>query len=92
MCLEEFYFKKSFQTLFQQSGLFSLPCYKQSAFQQVFASLPKAQLNMESFQQLRKIYGDLECQYCGKMTKVCFLLCEILTPTQNVLIYSGIVF
>uniref|UniRef100_A0A674P6J1 Zinc finger and AT hook domain containing n=1 Tax=Takifugu rubripes TaxID=31033 RepID=A0A674P6J1_TAKRU len=38
-----------------------------SAFQQVFASLPKTQLNMESFQQLRKIYGDLECQYCGKL-------------------------
>ncbi|XP_011603794.1 zinc finger protein ZFAT isoform X1 [Takifugu rubripes] len=40
---------------------------EKSAFQQVFASLPKTQLNMESFQQLRKIYGDLECQYCGKL-------------------------
>ncbi|KAI3360855.1 hypothetical protein L3Q82_013075 [Scortum barcoo] len=39
----------------------------QGAFQQVFASLQKTRLNMESFQRLRKIYGDLECQYCGKL-------------------------
>ncbi|XP_070823374.1 zinc finger protein ZFAT isoform X2 [Chaetodon trifascialis] len=39
----------------------------QSAFQQVFTSLQKTRLNMESFQRLRKIYGDLECQYCGKL-------------------------
>uniref|UniRef100_A0A3Q3WQH7 C2H2-type domain-containing protein n=1 Tax=Mola mola TaxID=94237 RepID=A0A3Q3WQH7_MOLML len=39
----------------------------QSAFQQVFSSLPKTRLDMESFQRLRKIYGDLECQYCGKL-------------------------
>ncbi|XP_042346614.1 zinc finger protein ZFAT-like isoform X2 [Plectropomus leopardus] len=39
----------------------------QSAFQQVFSSLQKIRLNMESFQRLRKIYGDLECQYCGKL-------------------------
>ncbi|KAM6935127.1 zinc finger protein ZFAT isoform 3-T3 [Lycodopsis pacificus] len=41
--------------------------FHQSAFQQVIASLQKTRLNMESFQQLRKIYGDLECQYCGKL-------------------------
>ncbi|XP_070767746.1 zinc finger protein ZFAT [Enoplosus armatus] len=41
--------------------------FHQSAFQQVFSSLQKTQLNMESFQRLRKIYGDLECQYCGKL-------------------------
>ncbi|KAM9352899.1 zinc finger protein ZFAT [Symphorus nematophorus] len=39
----------------------------QSVFQQVFSSLQKTRLNMESFQRLRKIYGDLECQYCGKL-------------------------
>ncbi|KAM3873425.1 zinc finger protein ZFAT [Diretmus argenteus] len=39
----------------------------QSAFQQVVSSLQKTQLNMETFQRLRKIYGDLECQYCGKL-------------------------
>ncbi|CAL8248530.1 unnamed protein product [Lota lota] len=38
-----------------------------SAFQKVVASLSKTQLNMESFRRLRKIYGDLECQYCGKL-------------------------
>ncbi|XP_074510287.1 zinc finger protein ZFAT isoform X2 [Sebastes fasciatus] len=41
--------------------------FHQSAFQQVFSSLQKTRLNMESFQRLRKIYGDLECQYCGKL-------------------------
>ncbi|XP_039974627.1 zinc finger protein ZFAT-like isoform X2 [Xiphias gladius] len=41
--------------------------FHQSAFQQVFSSLQKTRLNMETFQQLRKIYGDLECQYCGKL-------------------------
>uniref|UniRef100_A0A8C2X5D8 Zinc finger and AT hook domain containing n=1 Tax=Cyclopterus lumpus TaxID=8103 RepID=A0A8C2X5D8_CYCLU len=39
----------------------------QSAFQQVISSLQKTRLNTESFQRLRKIYGDLECQYCGKL-------------------------
>nr|XP_046255777.1 zinc finger protein ZFAT-like isoform X2 [Scatophagus argus] len=41
--------------------------FHQSAFQQVLSSLQKTPLNMESFQRLRKIYGDLECQYCGKL-------------------------
>ncbi|XP_026150108.1 zinc finger protein ZFAT isoform X2 [Mastacembelus armatus] len=41
--------------------------FHQSAFQQVFSSLQKTRLNMETFQRLRKIYGDLECQYCGKL-------------------------
>ncbi|XP_074540259.1 zinc finger protein ZFAT isoform X2 [Halichoeres trimaculatus] len=39
----------------------------ESAFQQVLSSLQKTRLNVESFQQLRKIYGELECQYCGKL-------------------------
>ncbi|XP_029958746.1 zinc finger protein ZFAT [Salarias fasciatus] len=38
-----------------------------SAFQQVFSSLQKTQLNIETFHRLRKIYGNLECQYCGKL-------------------------
>ncbi|XP_054638844.1 zinc finger protein ZFAT-like isoform X2 [Dunckerocampus dactyliophorus] len=38
-----------------------------SAFQQVLSSLPKTHLDMETFQRLRKMYGDLECQYCGKL-------------------------
>lgn len=41
--------------------------FHQSAFQQVFSSLQKTLLDMETFQRLRKIYGDLECQYCGKL-------------------------
>uniref|UniRef100_A0A096M243 Zinc finger and AT-hook domain containing n=1 Tax=Poecilia formosa TaxID=48698 RepID=A0A096M243_POEFO len=39
----------------------------QSAFEQVFSSLQKTRLDMETYQRLRKIYGDLECQYCGKL-------------------------
>nr|XP_043890897.1 zinc finger protein ZFAT-like isoform X2 [Solea senegalensis] len=41
--------------------------FPQSAFEQVFSSLRKTCLNMETFQRLRKVYGDLECQYCGKL-------------------------
>ncbi|XP_024123707.1 zinc finger protein ZFAT isoform X3 [Oryzias melastigma] len=36
----------------------------QSAFQQVFSTLPKTKLDMETFEKLRKVYGNLECQYC----------------------------
>ncbi|XP_053289288.1 zinc finger protein ZFAT isoform X2 [Pleuronectes platessa] len=43
------------------------PHSEKSAFQQVFSSLQKTPLNMETFQQLRRLYGDLECQYCGKL-------------------------
>ncbi|KAM6995346.1 zinc finger protein ZFAT [Tautogolabrus adspersus] len=39
----------------------------ESAFQQVLSSIQKTRLNIESFQRLRKIYGELECQYCGKL-------------------------
>ncbi|KAM8825693.1 zinc finger protein ZFAT isoform 1-T1 [Synchiropus picturatus] len=38
-----------------------------SAFEQVLSSLQKTPLDMERYRQLRKIYGELECQYCGKL-------------------------
>ncbi|KAM9783288.1 zinc finger protein ZFAT [Neosynchiropus ocellatus] len=38
-----------------------------SAFEQVLSSLPKTPLDMERYRQLRRIYGELECQYCGKL-------------------------
>ncbi|XP_028986133.1 zinc finger protein ZFAT-like isoform X2 [Betta splendens] len=41
--------------------------FDQNAFHQVISSLQKTRLNVETFQRLRKIYGDLECQYCGKL-------------------------
>ncbi|KAM8870362.1 zinc finger protein ZFAT isoform 2-T2 [Spinachia spinachia] len=41
--------------------------FHHSAFHKVISSLQKTPLNMESFQRLRKIYGELECQYCGKL-------------------------
>ncbi|KAK2844330.1 hypothetical protein Q5P01_010989 [Channa striata] len=43
------------------------PEKESDVFHQVFSSLQKSQLNVEAFQRLRKIYGDLECQYCGKL-------------------------
>lgn len=39
----------------------------ENAFLKVLSSIQKTQLNMEALQQLRKIYGDMECQYCGKL-------------------------
>lgn len=33
---------------------------------------------METFQRLRKIYGDLECQYCGEMMKPPWLYMTLL--------------
>ncbi|XP_008321644.1 zinc finger protein ZFAT isoform X2 [Cynoglossus semilaevis] len=50
------------QTTDQDSEVFH-----QSAFEQVFSSLRKTRLNMETLQRLRTFYGDLECQYCGKL-------------------------
>uniref|UniRef100_A0A8C7ZR88 Zinc finger and AT hook domain containing n=1 Tax=Oryzias sinensis TaxID=183150 RepID=A0A8C7ZR88_9TELE len=41
--------------------------FPRSAFKEVFSTLPKTKLDMETFQKLRKVYGNLECQYCGKL-------------------------
>uniref|UniRef100_A0A3B4BHW2 C2H2-type domain-containing protein n=1 Tax=Periophthalmus magnuspinnatus TaxID=409849 RepID=A0A3B4BHW2_9GOBI len=38
-----------------------------NAFLQVLSSIQKTQLSIETLQQLRKVYGDLECEYCGKL-------------------------
>ncbi|KAL0963531.1 hypothetical protein UPYG_G00307630 [Umbra pygmaea] len=38
-----------------------------SAFQQIIDKLQKRQLNMVIFEKIRKVYGDLECEYCGKL-------------------------
>lgn len=62
-----------------------LGVYNQSAFEQVFSSLQKSRLNMESFKRLRKIYGDLECQYCGEMIKcsLLYIKCQYLSLSFN---------
>lgn len=36
-----------------------------SAFKQILEQMQKRQLNMEVFERIRKVYGDLECEYCG---------------------------
>uniref|UniRef100_A0A8C5N2A3 Zinc finger and AT-hook domain containing n=1 Tax=Leptobrachium leishanense TaxID=445787 RepID=A0A8C5N2A3_9ANUR len=38
-----------------------------SAFMHILNVLHKRQLNTTLFQKIRKIYGDLECEYCGKL-------------------------
>lgn len=38
-----------------------------SAFKQILEQMQKRQLNMEVFERIRKVYGDLECEYCGKL-------------------------
>uniref|UniRef100_A0A1A8LHI4 Zinc finger and AT hook domain containing n=1 Tax=Nothobranchius pienaari TaxID=704102 RepID=A0A1A8LHI4_9TELE len=43
------------------------PKSEKSAFQQVLSSLQKTPLDMETFQRLRKVYGNLECHYCGRL-------------------------
>lgn len=36
-----------------------------SAFLQILDQMQKRQLNMDIFERIRKVYGDLECEYCG---------------------------
>uniref|UniRef100_A0A673K966 Cytoplasmic dynein 1 intermediate chain 1-like n=1 Tax=Sinocyclocheilus rhinocerous TaxID=307959 RepID=A0A673K966_9TELE len=38
-----------------------------SAFKQIVEQMQKRQLNMEVFEWIRKVFGDLECEYCGKL-------------------------
>lgn len=38
---------------------------EKSAFAQILEHMQKRQLNMEVFGRIRKVYGDLECEYCG---------------------------
>ncbi|XP_074001287.1 zinc finger protein ZFAT isoform X2 [Numenius arquata] len=37
------------------------------AFMQILDSLQKRQMNTELCEKIRKVYGDLECEYCGKL-------------------------
>lgn len=36
------------------------------AFMAILNGLQKRQLNMKLLQKIRKVYGELECEYCGK--------------------------
>lgn len=40
---------------------------EKSAFAQILEQMQKRQLNMEVFERIRKVYGDLECEYCGNL-------------------------
>uniref|UniRef100_A0A8D0GTK4 Zinc finger protein ZFAT n=1 Tax=Sphenodon punctatus TaxID=8508 RepID=A0A8D0GTK4_SPHPU len=37
------------------------------AFMQILDSLQKRQMNTDLCERIRKVYGDLECEYCGKL-------------------------
>ncbi|KAM8810568.1 zinc finger protein ZFAT [Eudromia elegans] len=37
------------------------------AFMQILDSLQKRQMSTELCERIRKVYGDLECEYCGKL-------------------------
>ncbi|XP_072007252.1 zinc finger protein ZFAT isoform X2 [Engystomops pustulosus] len=38
-----------------------------TAFMAILNGLHKRQLSLDLFQKIRKIYGELECEYCGKL-------------------------
>ncbi|XP_036597073.1 zinc finger protein ZFAT [Trichosurus vulpecula] len=38
-----------------------------AAFMQVLDNLQKRQMNTSMCERIRKVYGDLECEYCGKL-------------------------
>ncbi|XP_069076891.1 zinc finger protein ZFAT isoform X1 [Pleurodeles waltl] len=38
-----------------------------AAFMQIVDGLLKREMNMDLFERLRKVYGDHECAYCGKL-------------------------
>ncbi|XP_060726877.1 zinc finger protein ZFAT-like isoform X1 [Tachysurus vachellii] len=40
---------------------------EKSAFVQILEQMQKRKLNMDVFERIRKVYGDLECEYCGKL-------------------------
>ncbi|XP_028836107.1 zinc finger protein ZFAT [Denticeps clupeoides] len=43
------------------------PGEEMTAFRQIIDQMQKRQLNMEVFERIRKVYGDLECEFCGKL-------------------------
>lgn len=46
---------------------FSSEQEEKSAFKQIVEQMQNRPLNMEVFERIRKVYGDLECEYCGKL-------------------------
>ncbi|XP_051791971.1 zinc finger protein ZFAT-like isoform X2 [Erpetoichthys calabaricus] len=38
-----------------------------AAFKKILDGMQKRQLNRDLFERIRKVYGDLECEYCGKL-------------------------
>ncbi|XP_035281526.1 zinc finger protein ZFAT-like isoform X5 [Anguilla anguilla] len=51
----------------ENGGTALVPSEGRTAFRQIIDSMQKRQLNMEVFERIRKVYGDLECEYCGKL-------------------------
>ncbi|KAJ8354340.1 hypothetical protein SKAU_G00219070 [Synaphobranchus kaupii] len=51
----------------ENGGAVLVPSEERTAFRQIIDSMQKRQLNMEVFERIRKVYGELECGYCGKL-------------------------
>ncbi|XP_072266736.1 zinc finger protein ZFAT isoform X2 [Pyxicephalus adspersus] len=48
-------------------NLLSVSAGGAGAFMAILNGLQKKQLNMDLLQKIRKVYGELECEYCGKL-------------------------
>ncbi|KAJ8288164.1 hypothetical protein COCON_G00008230 [Conger conger] len=51
----------------EDRGTALAPSEERTAFRQIIDRMQKRQLNLEVFERIRKVYGDLECEYCGKL-------------------------
>ncbi|XP_062394694.1 zinc finger protein ZFAT-like isoform X2 [Sardina pilchardus] len=43
------------------------PNEEMTSFRQIIDQMQKKQLTMELLERIRKLYGDMECEYCGKL-------------------------
>ncbi|XP_031431515.1 zinc finger protein ZFAT isoform X2 [Clupea harengus] len=51
----------------QEEDVKWVPNEEITSFRQIIDQMQKKQLTMELFERIRKVYGDLECEYCGKL-------------------------
>ncbi|KAL2084453.1 hypothetical protein ACEWY4_019971 [Coilia grayii] len=43
------------------------PSEEMTSFKQIIEQMQKKQLTMELFERIKKVYGELECEYCGRL-------------------------
>ncbi|KAK2118107.1 hypothetical protein P7K49_004994 [Saguinus oedipus] len=54
-----------------------------TAFMKILNSLQKKQMNNSLCERIRKVYGDLECEYCGKLFRYQVHLTCMSAPTPG---------